>query len=138
MSIFYRLVFCVVLTALTVAVLYWVASDAAVTKPLLLEATSIAIIFVVIAITAFISPYLTKPPRTETEKVKRERGTVKWFNFNKGYGFVTRQNGEEIFVHFQSIRGSGRRALYEGQPVRFHVAQGDKGLQAEDVEPLKR
>ncbi|MGK0440935.1 MAG: CspA family cold shock protein [Pseudohongiellaceae bacterium] len=66
----------------------------------------------------------------------REEGKVKWFNVSKGYGFVTRENGEDVFVHFRSIRGKGRRILYEGQTVSFRVSTGDKGPQADDVEPL--
>jgi CspA family cold shock protein len=64
----------------------------------------------------------------------RERGTVKWFNVSKGFGFIVRENGEEIFVHFRSIRGEGRRGLRDGQSVTFIVAESDKGPQAEDVE----
>lgn len=64
----------------------------------------------------------------------RERGTVKWFNVSKGFGFIVRENGEEIFVHFRSIRGEGRRSLRDGQSVTFIVAESDKGPQAEDVE----
>lgn len=63
----------------------------------------------------------------------REQGTVKWFNASKGFGFIIRENGEEIFVHFRSIRGEGRRSLRDGQKVSFIVAQSDKGPQAEDV-----
>ena len=63
----------------------------------------------------------------------RETGTVKWFNVNKGFGFITRENGEDIFVHFRSIRGRGHRSLRQGQPVKFSVTQGDKGMQAENV-----
>lgn len=63
----------------------------------------------------------------------RETGTVKWFNAAKGFGFITRENGEEIFVHFRSIQGKGHRSLGEGQTVIFEVAEGDKGLQAVDV-----
>ncbi len=68
---------------------------------------------------------------------EREAGTVKWFNVNKGFGFITRENGEDIFVHFRSIRGRGHRSLRQGQPVRFSVTEGDKGLQAENVSVLK-
>ncbi|OZG70492.1 cold-shock protein [Hahella sp. CCB-MM4] len=67
----------------------------------------------------------------------RETGEVKWFNPNKGFGFITRNNGEEIFVHFRSIRGRGHRSLRQGQSVRFRTVEGDKGLQAEDVSPLR-
>lgn len=63
----------------------------------------------------------------------RERGTVKWFNVSKGFGFIVKDDGEEIFVHFRSIRGEGRRGLRDGQSVSFIVAQSDKGPQAEDV-----
>ena len=64
----------------------------------------------------------------------REYGTVKWFNVSKGFGFIVRENGEEIFVHFRSIRGEGRRGLRDGQEVSYVVTESDKGPQAEDVE----
>lgn len=67
---------------------------------------------------------------------EREQGTVKWFNDSKGYGFITRDQGEDVFVHFRQIRGGGFRSLAEGQRVEFMVTQGQKGLQAEDVTPL--
>jgi CspA family cold shock protein len=63
----------------------------------------------------------------------REAGTVKWFNTNKGFGFISRDQGDDVFVHFRAIRGEGHRALAEGQRVEFVVANRDKGLQAEDV-----
>lgn len=63
----------------------------------------------------------------------RETGNVKWFNANKGFGFITRDNGDDVFVHFRSIRGDGHRVLKDGQRVEFEVTEGDKGLQAEDV-----
>lgn len=66
----------------------------------------------------------------------REEGSVKWFNVSKGFGFITKDDGEEIFVHFRSIRGEGRRGLRDGQRVSFVEATTDKGPQAEDVEPL--
>jgi cold shock protein len=80
----------------------------------------------------------TEPRDAEPRSVAgpRETGTVKWFNFNKGFGFITRENGEDIFVHFRSIRGKGRKSLPEGQRVEFVVTKGDKGLQAEDVEVI--
>lgn len=67
------------------------------------------------------------------DDANRERGTVKWFNVSKGFGFIVKDDGEEIFVHFRSIRGEGRRGLRDGQSVTFVVAQSDKGPQAEDV-----
>ena len=67
------------------------------------------------------------------ENDDREMGTVKWFNVSKGFGFITRENGEDVFVHFRNIRGRGHRSLTEGQKVRFNARESDKGLQAEDV-----
>lgn len=63
----------------------------------------------------------------------RERGTVKWFNNEKGFGFIQRENGPDVFVHFRAINGDGYRSLNEGQQVEFTVAQGQKGPQAENV-----
>ena len=64
---------------------------------------------------------------------EKEQGTVKWFNGSKGYGFIERAEGEDVFVHFNAIVGEGYRNLEEGQRVEFTVAQGQKGLQAENV-----
>jgi cold shock protein len=64
-----------------------------------------------------------------------ETGTVKWFNDAKGYGFISRQNGEDVFVHFSSIQSSGFRSLQEGQQVRFDVVKGKKGFEAQNVQP---
>ena len=64
---------------------------------------------------------------------ERETGTVKWFNGGKGYGFIVRDEGEDVFVHYSSIQGSGFRTLEEGQRVEFTVGQGNKGPQAQDV-----
>ena len=63
----------------------------------------------------------------------RATGTVKWFNNSKGFGFIQRENGEDVFVHFKSITGNGYKTLEEGQRVEFIVTQGQKGLQAEEV-----
>ena len=63
----------------------------------------------------------------------RQIGTVKWFNDAKGFGFISRENGPDVFVHFRAISGSGFRTLQEGQRVSFDVTQGQKGLQAENV-----
>ena len=60
-----------------------------------------------------------------------EQGTVKWFNAAKGYGFIQRQSGEDVFVHFSAIQSEGYKSLNEGQAVEFEVKQGPKGLQAE-------
>ncbi len=70
---------------------------------------------------------------TDDANDTRELGVVKWFNVSKGFGFITRDNGDDVFVHFRNIRGRGHRSLNEGQQVRFSVRESDKGLQAEDV-----
>ena len=62
-----------------------------------------------------------------------ETGTVKWFNNAKGYGFIKRESGEELFVHFKSVSGEGYRSLKEGEAVQFEVEQGTKGLHAVNV-----
>jgi len=62
-----------------------------------------------------------------------EKGTVKWFNGTKGYGFIKRSNGEDVFVHYNAIEGQGFRTLNEGDQVQFEVQQGPKGLQATKV-----
>jgi CspA family cold shock protein len=63
----------------------------------------------------------------------KEKGTVKWFNAAKGYGFIQRSTGDDVFVHFSAIEASGYRSLDEGSQVEFEVKQGPKGLQAENV-----
>ena len=63
----------------------------------------------------------------------KETGTVKWFNASKGYGFIQRQSGEDVFVHFSAIQAEGYKSLNEGQSVEFEVKTGSKGLQAENV-----
>ena len=63
-------------------------------------------------------------------------GTVKWFNDSKGFGFIERESGEDVFVHFSAILGDGFRNLEEGQRVEFNVTQGTKGPQAQEVEAI--
>ena len=67
---------------------------------------------------------------------EKEQGTVKWFNGSKGYGFIERESGEDVFVHFSAIVSDGFRTLDEGQQVEFTVTQGQKGPQAENVTML--
>src|SRR5678815_920873 len=66
----------------------------------------------------------------------RQTGTVKWFNDAKGFGFITPESGADLFVHFRSIQGSGFKSLQEGQKVSFKVVQGQKGLQADEVQAV--
>jgi CspA family cold shock protein len=63
-------------------------------------------------------------------------GTVKWFNEEKGYGFIEREGGKDVFVHHSAINGSGRKSLHDGQKVTMEVTQGQKGPQAENVTPV--
>jgi CspA family cold shock protein len=82
-------------------------------------------------------------PRKETGNVKRftrrrffMKGTVKWFDAKKGYGFITKEDGEDIFVHWSAIQTDGFKTLKEGQEVEFDVQDGQKGPQAANVKPL--
>src|SRR5436189_1494663 len=68
---------------------------------------------------------------SRTKKVKMAQGTVKWFNGDKGYGFIEVEGGPDVFVHFSAITGDGYRSLEEGQKVEFDITQGQKGPQAE-------
>ena len=63
----------------------------------------------------------------------KEQGTVKWFNNEKGYGFISREAGEDVFVHHTAIEGTGRKSLNEGDRIEFEITKGPKGLQAQNV-----
>ncbi len=67
---------------------------------------------------------------------EQETGTIKWFNGDKGYGFISPENGSDVFVHYSAISGDGFKTLDEGQKVEFTVTQGPKGLQAENVNTI--
>ena len=69
----------------------------------------------------------------ERQVSNRQSGTVKWFNAAMGFGFIERPDGEDVFVHFRSIRGEGYRTLKQGAQVEFNITETDKGYQAEDV-----
>jgi CspA family cold shock protein len=86
----------------------------------------------ILPVVAPISPAQFNPGNTNT----MEQGTVKWFNDAKGFGFISRQNGEDVFVHYSAINSSGFKSLQEGQAVQFNVVKGPKGWQAADVQPL--
>lgn len=102
--------------------------------------------FSIALLAALVTLVLTGKPAARTPRkasvgvaasTAKETGSVKWFSASKGFGFITRDNGEDIFVHFRSISGNGHRILREGQRVEFEVTEGSKGLQAEDVVALK-
>ena len=79
---------------------------------------------------------LSRGPVTRTGRSRRERsltGTVKFFNAEKGYGFISREGGDDVFVHFSNIQGEGYKSLDEGQRVEFDVAPGRKGEEAQNV-----
>jgi CspA family cold shock protein len=109
--------------------------------PLPLIGSQPAALFALLAVTAAVALNLTLnlrqnraySPAEPQDLGDRETGTVKWFNTSKGFGFISRDSGDDIFVHFRAIRGEGHRVLVEGQRVEFAVMQRDKGLQAEDV-----
>tara|TARA_B110000858_G_scaffold198483_2_gene265557 strand:- start:8102 stop:8521 length:420 start_codon:yes stop_codon:yes gene_type:complete len=94
-------------------------------------------LFIVVLISSFSSQLSSRQANDEHHADEyhsgREKGNVKWFNANKGFGFITRDSGDDVFVHFRSIRGEGHRVLHDGQRVEFEVSDGEKGLQADDV-----
>jgi CspA family cold shock protein len=149
MKSIYRLILSIVLSAAAITILQQMSSSDGAAHPTF-EPAIFAIVFLAVALASFISPLIQagtasnkasspapkKASRKSSKSGNREQGTVKWFNVSKGYGFVTRDNGEEIFVHFRSILGEVRRVLRDGDSIEFSVTQGDKGPQAEDVEPL--
>lgn len=102
-------------------------------QPAVLFSLVIALVAVVLHLA--ISFYKSSPAAVPTsyDMSNRDTGTVKWFNTSKGFGFISRDSGDDIFVHFRAIRGEGHRVLVEGQRVEFSVMNRDKGLQAEDV-----
>jgi CspA family cold shock protein len=81
----------------------------------------------------FFSAEIQKQKKQVTQM---EQGTVKWFNDAKGFGFISRQSGDDVFVHFSAIQAGGFRSLQEGQTVAFDVTKGPKGFQAENVRPV--
>ena len=97
---------------------------------------SLAVVLVAVLLHLAVSFYKSSPAAAAPQNydmTNRDTGTVKWFNTSKGFGFISRDSGDDIFVHFRAIRGEGHRVLVEGQRVEFAVMQRDKGLQAEDV-----
>jgi len=83
-----------------------------------------------------VSGSISKILGTRTSMSDSVEGTVKWFNDEKGFGFIEQEGGKDVFVHFSAINGSGRKTLQEGQKVTMDVGQGEKGPQAENVNPI--
>ncbi|WP_394169642.1 cold-shock protein [Saccharospirillum alexandrii] len=102
------------------------------------EWSAFAAVLIVVCVLAVLAQYMAQPLLGQAEKDDREEGIVKWFNVSKGFGFITRDNQEDVFVHFRSIRGRGHRSLQEGQRVKFGVVESTKGLQAEDVTVVRQ
>ena len=123
------LVLSVVLQTLTLFGLLLPIGD----QPAVLLGLTPAVIAVLLHLT--VSFYKSSPSSSSQsyDMTNRDTGTVKWFNTSKGFGFISRDSGDDIFVHFRAIRGEGHRVLVEGQRVEFSVMNRDKGLQAEDV-----
>ncbi|SIS44297.1 cold-shock DNA-binding protein family [Thalassolituus maritimus] len=150
-------VFAVIAPFVVVALIAGLAKDiqlvggAAASFSTLLNSEGMAVALIVMAILAFIISFVSAqlvPARRRRQRSSgtmvesdvedgRERGVVKWFNVKKGFGFITWDEGEDVFVHFRSIRGQGHRSLTEGQRVKFSVVRGEKGPQAEDVSAIR-
>lgn len=143
-----QLLRCIVVSALAAVLIPFLL--AAVAKVEVgLSVAVLAVVFVVVLAASVLSGLGSTAPtgsaRAQTRRVEeeieeddnRETGQVKWFNVSKGFGFITRENGDDVFVHFRSIRGRGHRSLTEGQQVRFNVRESEKGLQAEDVSVVR-
>lgn len=101
------------------------------------QIASFAVIFIGIAVAVF-STAGGSAAAGSAGGTTAETGTVKWFNVKKGYGFITRDSGDDVFVHYRNITNSGssRRGIADGQRVKFIVVDGDKGLQADEVEAI--
>jgi CspA family cold shock protein len=113
----------------------WVGGESSGQLSLLEYSVAAAAVFLLMLVATLVVGALGAPStdRIEIEDDGREIGEVKWFNVNKGYGFITRDSGEDVFVHFRAIRGHGHRTLAEGQKVKYHISRNDRGLQADDV-----
>ena len=123
------LVLSVVLQTLTLFGLLLPIGD----QPAVLLGLTPAVIAVLLHLTVSFYKSSPSPSSQSYDMTNRDTGTVKWFNTSKGFGFISRDSGDDIFVHFRAIRGEGHRVLVEGQRVEFSVMNRDKGLQAEDV-----
>ena len=124
-----------VITILACIPLYFLSSQG-----FSLSASNFPVMALTLFVTVLVGSFCTQRASSSGEQSydddyssAREEGSVKWFNASKGFGFITRDSGDDVFVHFRSIRGEGHRVLHDGQRVEFEVSEGDKGLQADDV-----
>lgn len=124
-----------ILSVLANSIVYFLFKSQAIEVSPFLALSSFAIILTSNSLVAFlcIKRLPSKPHEFDPNKLM---GTVKWFNTNKGFGFITDEEGNDIFVHYKAIVGDGRKKLYEGQSVSFVAKESDRGLQASEVEAL--
>lgn len=120
-----------IILAAALQAVFMLSATASATNGLLSLITLLAAVILHLALN--LRKVSTKSAPLSQDLSDRETGTVKWFNTSKGFGFISRDSGDDIFVHFRAIRGEGHRVLVEGQRVEFTVMDRDKGLQAEDV-----
>jgi CspA family cold shock protein len=132
-----KFIFCLLVAALASS-LYanYQTGDFNLFSPLQFQPTGFVAFAAACCLAVILSNLNIRLPRSNPFSSVREQGAVKWFNVNKGFGFITRDEGGDIFVHFRSIQGKGRRSLREGERVEFKVVDSDKGLQAENVSEL--
>jgi CspA family cold shock protein len=129
------------IVSIIVAVLAVMIYSESLTAPVELSTLTLLLTFVIAIFTGILLTILSERTSFKSTSFKStseafELGTVKWFNVKKGYGFITRDQGDDVFVHFRNIQGSGRRSISEGQRVEFKVTTGDKGLQADEVSAI--
>ncbi len=129
-----------ILISILIGVIAWLVNSLVNDQPLQVpnsipEMTTLALM-ILAAMAGSLLPKVSSRPDHD-EDADYETGTVKWFNVKKGYGFITRDQGDDVFVHFRNIEGKGRRSIAEGQRVSFIVVNGDKGLQADEVTTIE-
>lgn len=122
--------------SIIVAVLAVMIHSESFTAPMEFSEIPLLLTFTIAIFAGILLTLLTSKAKLPSTSEPFELGTVKWFNVKKGYGFITRDQGDDVFVHFRNITGSGRRSISEGQRVEFKVTTGDKGLQADEVSPV--
>jgi len=111
----------------------WLATASEMQPNVVMFASVYVLAFVGCLVMGFCGTRDSNRQRGERSGQPRQSGTVKWFNVSKGFGFITLGNGEDVFVHYRSIKGAGHKSLREGQKVEFVLTEGEKGMQADDV-----